>query len=367
MILCYIQHIRVPIRASIVESTELRSNWRALVAHQGGRFNLFLAPVTMSWSMHGKLVCRRRSVLSYCAFLLSVWAISVSLSRLAVGLSTESLSNRGLNPSSVEVFKSVFLVASRRTTLCSCGALLSTQLLTMSSTPAVAVDDDEASTARDRVARSLHAVPTFCIVDPKGVPYVVVGEDAKVTGYFFTEYEEADRILRLARTSADKAIRNSNEKMANPWKDARISTVPMDVAATLATKSSSSRTHFHIAPSEVDIEDALMLTGKATLAEGKVPLFYYENFTLEDNTSPLFFSKAQLERAWKDRGSDLIVQPNVTELFAVLSQIVLKPDDLELKNLLIVPPVTSAARAKECSRRGGKESPFLLGQQILVL
>ena len=36
----------------------------------------------------------------------------------------------------------------------------------------------------DRVGDLLRAVPTFTIVDAAGVPYVVVGEDAKVTGYF---------------------------------------------------------------------------------------------------------------------------------------------------------------------------------------
>jgi Tic22-like family len=245
---------------------------------------------------------------------------------------------------------------------------------------AAASSDDESSAsnvARNRVASLLHAVPTFCIVDPKGVPYVVVGDDAKVTGYFFTRYEEADRILNVARKSADRAIQRSDERdAANPWKGARISTVPLDVAATLVTKSLSSRTHFQIAPSEPDIEAALNITGKASLAEGKVPLFYYEDWKDANNQSPLYFARDQLEQSFvssqKAKGASSAAlpppQPNVTELFAVLTQIVQNPSDDELQQLVLVAPQGSASKAKECERRnGGKEPPFVLGQQILVL
>jgi Tic22-like family len=247
---------------------------------------------------------------------------------------------------------------------------------------AAASSDDESSAsnvARNRVASLLHAVPTFCIVDPKGVPYVVVGDDAKVTGYFFTRYEEADRILTVARTSADRAIQRSDERDAvNPWKGARISTIPLDVAATLVTKSLSSRTHFQIAPSESDIAAALNITGKASLAEGKVPLFYYEDWKDANNQSPLYFARDQLEQSFasshKGKGASAAAQlpkppqPNVTELFAVLTQIVQNPSDDELQQLVLVAPQGSASKAKECERRnGGKEPPFVLGQQILVL
>jgi hypothetical protein len=231
----------------------------------------------------------------------------------------------------------------------------------------------------------LRGVPTFCIVDKRGVPYVVVGEDAKVTGYFFTTYEEADRILKVARESADRAIREARDKTinANPWKEARISTVPLDAAATLVTKSSLSgggsrttmtTTRFQIAPAESDIEDALTVTGKDDLPEGKVPLFYYEDWRDGNDRSPLFFSRAQLEQSYKVQsgaGPSAAalpqLQPNVTELFAVLAQIVEQPDDAELRQLVLVPPSSSPSRAKECRRRGGKEPPFVLGQQLLVL
>lgn len=97
------------------------------------------------------------------------------------------------------------------------------------------------------VADLLRPVPTFTIVDKKGVPYMVVGEDAKVTGYFFTTYGEAARILELARSSANKAIAKAKaegkpreEIGTNPWSKARISSIPLDSAITLVSKSTTS-------------------------------------------------------------------------------------------------------------------------------
>lgn len=104
---------------------------------------------------------------------------------------------------------------------------------TETSTSAVDVDDAGGIMSATQVAELLRTVPTFTIVDPKGVPFMVVGEDAKVTGYFFTTYPEAERILKLAKTSADKAIKqakaeNSQEEIGdNPWNKARISTVSL--------------------------------------------------------------------------------------------------------------------------------------------
>jgi hypothetical protein len=246
----------------------------------------------------------------------------------------------------------------------------------------------------DRVGDLLRAVPTFTIVDPTGVPYVVVGEDAKVTGYFFTTYGEANRILTLAKTSADRAIqqakaearqkRDSDDAAAaaaadddsnvNPWSTARISSVPLDFAVTMASKSVPGA-YFKIAPAENDIDDALRVIGKSSMPEGKVPLFYFEDFVLKHETDeqheqvrPLFFHKAQLVKAWTDEnkvGADL-PKVQVTELFRVLTKMVeAGGTDQDLKEVVFVPPEDSASKAKECSRAKG--DPFQLGQRIVVL
>jgi hypothetical protein len=244
----------------------------------------------------------------------------------------------------------------------------------------------EGMVSTNKVAELLHVVPTFTLVDKKGAPFMVVGEDAKISGYFFTEFAEANRILKLARESADKNIREGKKDpeqkeslsgVTNPWKEARVSTVPLDLAVTLVTKAAFAAAkgggnYFQVAPSEVDIEDALSITGKDDLAEGKVPLFYYEDFTLETEgtiQSPLYFRRAELEKAYK-KASPGTPLPTilVTELFAVVAKMV-EPggSDDDLKALIFVPPAESAQKAKECQRNGGNEPPFLIGQRNLVL
>jgi len=229
------------------------------------------------------------------------------------------------------------------------------------------------------VADMLRAVPTFTIVDAKGVPYMVVGEDAKVTGYFFSTFEEADRILKLAKTSADKAIRqakvNREPVDENPWVNARISTVPLDFAVTTAAKSMYTKSYFQVAPAVDDVDDALAITKTQDLAEGKVPLFYIKDFTIENptslaNQSPLYFRKSELEQAYRRAhpGEKELPDILVTELFALVLAMV-KPGgtDEDLKTVVIVPPKGSSQKAKLCEKAGGKEPAFVLGQRNLVL
>jgi hypothetical protein len=232
------------------------------------------------------------------------------------------------------------------------------------------------------VADLLNPIPTFTIVDDSGVPFMVVGEDAKVTGYFFTSYPEASRILELAKKSADKAIskakaegQDPKEIGTNPWKSARISAIPLDSAVTLVSKSTRAvggGVYFKVAPAEDDVEDALAATGEDDLPEGKVPLFYYEDFTVskEGTTkSPLYFRKKELEKEWR-RLNPKTTPPKlmVTELFAVLAELV-KPtgSDDELRNLVFVPPIESEKRRQDCLKKGGKAPAFVVGKRIIVL
>lgn len=256
---------------------------------------------------------------------------------------------------------------------------------------AVVVEEEEGLVSTSTVANRLRAVPTFTLVDPQGVPYMVVGEDAKVTGYFFTEYGEAKRILDLARKSADKALKEAKAELRrnrrmndlpalskqeeddeigiNPWTTARISSITLDLAATLVIKSISSRNYFQIAPSDGDVDDALALTNQTDLAEGKVPLFYMADFTINSDQSPLYFRKAELLADFKRAHPKAIVPPvKVTEFFSVLTEMV-KPGgtDEELKALVFMAPKESEARAKECAKASKGETPFLLGQRIIVL
>lgn len=176
----------------------------------------------------------------------------------------------------------------------------------------------------------------------------------------------------MARSSADRAIARSkkdqpSEDLSNPWKQARVSTVPLDVAVSVVLRSSRSG-YFFVEPSEVAVTDALGVTGQQDLAEGKVPLFYYEDFGTEEN--PLYFRKAELEDAYrKVNPKKGLPQLKVTELFAVLSAMALpgngSSNDAELQRLVLVPPKESTQKAKDCSKNKG--AAFIFGERNLVL
>ena len=288
-----------------------------------------------------------------------------------------------------------------------------------------------------QIQKFLQPIPTFAIVDKTGTPYMVVGEDAKLSAYFFTSYTEANRILSAADKSASKALKEAfqeendkrrasgtDEKLKlklltkdeaddvigiNPWKlgSARISSVPMDFAAGLAFKGKVKGAYFRIAPAEQDVLDAIDIDKVDDLAEGKVPLFYFEDFELglkdgeelwsgvgngsgsgkssgsSEGTKkkiPLYFSKGQLLQEYKKMNPKVkkedIPEIKVTELFSLLTTMVQATgigggtgidgqDDLE--KLVLLPPPESEAKAKACLNSGGKEQPYKLGERIVVL
>jgi len=279
----------------------------------------------------------------------------------------------------------------------------SATISTTSSSTATTTTTTPAMT-QTQIQNFLNSIPTFCIVDTKGVPFTVVGEDAKLTSYFFITFEEADRILKLARDSSDRAINESlketNEERKkrkekpirkgtkemedeigiNPWNDARISTVPLDFAVTLAIKRKIGGAYFRVAPDEDDVKDALKINKLNDLEEGKVPLFYFEDFTIEkegtesiDKTfkTPLYFTRPQLISQYKkQQGNENIPDIKTTELFTLLSKMASSSsanDIDELLNLVIIPPESSPSKQKQCIERGGKEEAYKLGERIVVL
>ncbi|KAL3788607.1 hypothetical protein HJC23_002567 [Cyclotella cryptica] len=281
-------------------------------------------------------------------------------------------------------------------------SLLTGASLTLSPSPSFAADNPsnggEGVVSTGKLASLLATIPTFAIVDPRGVPYFVVGEDAKLTSYFFLSYGEAKRILNVAESSADKAIKearaelkkknngvltkdNEEEIGTNPWKSARITSVPLDLAVSLASKGKLAGAYFRLAPSETDIEDALSIDGSDDLPEGKVPLFYMENMTISEGSgselrSPLYFQKDQLIAEWKqqqqqkqkssNKENSAVPDVKVTELFATLKEMI-RPGgtDEELKSLLFVAPKDSKMKAKQLL--AGEKEPFRLGERNIVL
>jgi len=253
-----------------------------------------------------------------------------------------------------------------------------------------------------QISNLLSIIPTFTLVEKStGVPYAVVGEDAKLTSYFFTSYKEASRILSLASTSADKSVKEvkAQLKMAgkskeeideeigsNPWKNAVISVVSLDFAVSLVYAAQSSKRrnnmYFKVAPEEDVVEEAIALSTPKIeeLEEGKVPLFYMEDFAVlgkeGEKKTPLYFNKEELVNEWKlqQKGNkEKVDMPpiKVTELFAVLNEMV-NPNntDPDIPTLYFVPPKNSSQKAKECqikNKKNGLDSPFVIGTRIVVL
>lgn len=272
------------------------------------------------------------------------------------------------------------------------------QQIMQSATPIVTTEE---------LAKKLQAVPTFTIVDPNGVPYAVVGEDAKLSIYFFTSYDEATRILKSAKQSATNAIQETlreenkkrkeenlpqiktkediaNEVGINPWVDAQIVSVGLEFATTLAASGKKTGSFFYITPNEQDEKDALNLTQQEELKEGKVPLFYIEDMALEKGEIPVYFQKSQLLEKYRQisGGKKEIPQVQVTELFALLKSMAAPSggevdEEKDLKNIVFIPPKRSIQKAQECNKKffssktsdEGKENqiPFRLGQRIIVL
>lgn len=247
-----------------------------------------------------------------------------------------------------------------------------TALFTSAWLPLAGASASASTSSPQTLVDLLKDIPTFAIVDSEGVPYMVVGEDAKVTGYFFTSYDEAKRILQTAKISADKLVKELKRdepdtdpiNLVNPWKAAKITTVPLDVAVSLTANAvaQKAKNYFKLAPSAIDIEDALQISGESDLPEGKVPLFYVEEFRSTSGRQPLYFSKSQLINEYKGNG-----KVQVTELFATLREM-LVGDDPDLLELILVPRPESVKRARKVTSDFGKEkAPFVLGKRIIVL
>jgi len=149
----------------------------------------------------------------------------------------------------------------------------------------------------------------------------------------------------------------------------------LDYAVTVVSKSmrtSGGGVYFKIAPAQDDIDDALAVTGDRDLAEGKVPLFYYENFTIDDGgkqRTPIFFREKELQKEWRRLNTSKVPPETcVTELFSLLTELV-RPggSNDELRNLKFMSPKESKSKSEDCIRKGSGEPVFVVGKRIIVL
>ena len=132
-------------------------------------------------------------------------------------------------------------------------ALATTSVVTTKIPIALAAETDDASTSPMAIVNDLLSrlkyIPTFCIVDPQGAAYMVFKNDqAMAVGYAFTTFPGALAVLSDAQ-------RNAKEKgYFDVWKDATITTIPLDIAVRLALKKKTRKS-----PKEQELDTLLMV------------------------------------------------------------------------------------------------------------
>jgi hypothetical protein len=82
-----------------------------------------------------------------------------------------------------------------------------------------------------------------------------------------TKKELKEKKVLLAEEDEDKLG-------MNPWKNARITSVPLDLAISLASKGKLAGAYFRLALLELDIEDALAADGSDDLP-GRARFLYF--------------------------------------------------------------------------------------------
>ena len=224
-------------------------------------------------------------------------------------------------------------------------ATLMTSLSSSSIEVANAADTTTASAASDMLLR-LRSIPTFCIVDPNGVPFMIFDpQQASATGYFFLSFQVASDALNDARQ------KDTNAGASQVWSQAQIIVVPLAVALQLTLRKSQRdavnnelkfNTFNDIVPSSEGVEDAKNTkeSGNPDKWEqkGRVPLFYIDGLKLADGREPRYFNKEDLLKEWSRQNSDG-APPTIqlVEMVDLYRNALLKNDLGKVANIAILP------------------------------
>ena len=247
-------------------------------------------------------------------------------------------------------------------------------------------------------AKRLRTVPLFAIVDGNGTPFHTYYKDsAGGFGYFFTSYISAEYVLDDAKKAYEKAKLEAAQKkeagetgtgsigedgtgeVPDTWGQARIVTVPLDVAMQLSVKKTQSvaqnaksktfNTYYQVIPATEDLNAALRIdSGQRFKERGRVPLFFVDGLTFPSNeegleqVTPVFFILKDLVREWKKQHPDEdLPKIQVRELNETFRAMITPAGrDKSVKDLVFVANSESVAKAKECPRS------YKLGQMILT-
>ncbi|CAJ1931788.1 unnamed protein product [Cylindrotheca closterium] len=190
----------------------------------------------------------------------------------------------------------------------------------------------------------LRSIPTFCIVNPDGIPFMIFDGQSSATGYFFLSFDVAAQALQDAR--------KKDKKGSEIWSNANIVVVPLAVALQLALRKTQREatnngatmvTFNEIVASSEGVEDAKELDGgdKGKWSQrGRVPLFHFDTLVLENGREPRYFNRADLLKEWNRQNPDKSPPPvQVSNLLDLYRVCFAKNDFSKVERLAIMPVV----------------------------
>jgi len=262
------------------------------------------------------------------------------------------------------------IVLSRRDALQMASVATTSALLLASPRCAVADDSSQAVTLTN-LLEGLRTVPTFCIVDPNGANYMLYKKgEGYAKGYAFLTFPGALAVLGDAKRTAEK------NGYSNVWEDARITTIPADIAIrlTLQPRERTSQKEeakatsvLAVVPGADEREAAIRIDGKFK-DQKKVPLFYLESFRTEDGATPLYFNPIDLLNAWNAKNGGAGTIPPRIQVLDMISmfQYVLRERaaDLPIRGkVTFVPTSETMEMAREVKNKG--QTPYSTSRMIV--
>lgn len=236
--------------------------------------------------------------------------------------------------------------------------------------PAIAADGDAVS-ASDIILR-LRSIPTFCIVNADGVPFMIFDGQASATGYFFLSFQVAASALSDAR--------QKDAQGEEIWASATIIAVPLAVALQLTLRNTQRKalnngvlfnTFDDIVASEESVNDAKSVDTNNSdrwAQKGRVPLFYTDGLVLENGKSPRYFNKQDLLVEWTNQNPDKPEQPKIkiVEMVDLFRNSFKKKGDLSQLDSLQFMPVAETNKVAADLRSKQTPPSYSFKETVLV-
>ena len=262
----------------------------------------------------------------------------------------------------------------RRKALHTAFTTISATSASLLSYPYISEADDTSTADVSQILLRLKSIPTFCIVDPNGVPFMIFDGQASATGYFFLSFDIAAQAL------TDAKRKDTNAGAAAIWEQARIIVVPLAVALQISLRKSQRvavnngirfNTYGDIVPSQEGIDDAKTIDSSTTVSslsnkwgqKGRVPLFYISDMTLDNGRQPRYFNQRDLLKEWYRQHPEQTSAPPKIQIVEMVDMYrsALKgknSDFVTIQNLAIMPVVETNQVAGQLLQQQPKDNPL---------